>query len=58
MFQFSCNEFEKISVCAERNRSRAARIRKNRIARCDDLRGVFVELPIDPAEPGAGEKEA
>jgi len=48
----------KNSVCAERNRSRAARLAKSRIAHCDNLRGVFVELPINPAGPGAGEKEA
>jgi len=30
-------------VCAERNRSRTARLGKSRIAHCDNLRGVFVE---------------
>jgi len=47
----------KKSVCAERNRSRAARLAKSRIAHCDNLRGVFVEFPIEPARPAAGEKE-
>jgi len=31
---------------------------QSRIAQCDNLRGVFVELPIEPAKPDAGEKEA
>jgi len=48
----------KSSGYAERNRSGTARLAKSRIAHCDDLRGVFVEFPIGPATPGAGDKEA